>query len=101
MKLLEKTKVGSVGLANRVVMAPMTRNRSTAAGLVTKSMITYYEQRAGMGLIITEGVNISRQAIGSANTPGIYTEQQTESWKKVTEAVHKKGGKIFLQLWHT
>ncbi len=101
MKLLEKTKVGSVGLANRVVMAPMTRNRATTEGLVTKSMITYYEQRAGMGLIITEGVNISRQAIGSANTPGIYTEQQTESWKMVTEAVHKKGGKIFLQLWHT
>ena len=101
MKLLEKIKIGTLELNNRVAMAPMTRSRATGEGLVTKSTVTYYEQRATAGLIITEGVNISEQALGSPYTPGIFTVEQTESWKAVTEAVHAKGGKIFMQLWHT
>ncbi|MEK7433175.1 MAG: alkene reductase [Cyanobacteriota bacterium] len=101
MKLLEKIKIGSLELNNRVVMAPMTRSRAHKDGLVTDSTVTYYSQRATAGLIISEAVNISEQAIGSPFTPGIYTEKQIEAWKKVTSAVHEKGGKIFIQLWHT
>jgi N-ethylmaleimide reductase len=82
-------------------MAPMTRSRAHVEGLVTPSTVTYYRQRAGAGLIITEAVNISQQAIGSPFTPGIYTEAQVQAWTKVTEAVHEAGGKIFMQLWHT
>jgi N-ethylmaleimide reductase len=101
MKLLEKTKIGSIELKNRVVMAPMTRSRATAEGLVTKATVLYYKQRATAGLIISEGVNISEQALGSPYTPGIYSHAQIEAWRNVTEAVHAEGGKIFMQLWHT
>ncbi len=101
MKLLDKIKIGSLELNNRIAMAPMTRSRATSDGLVTKSTAVYYEQRASAGLIITEGVNISEQALGSPYTPGIFTAEQTDAWKPVTQAVHNKGGKIFMQLWHT
>ncbi len=101
MKLLEKTTIGGIEFKNKIAMAPMTRNRATDNGEATASMVKYYEQRASIGLIITEGVNISKLALGSPNTPGIYTPEQVESWKKVTQAVHAKGGKLFLQLWHT
>jgi N-ethylmaleimide reductase len=101
MHLLTPFERGPLQFKNRVVMAPMTRSRAHVEGLVTPSTVTYYRQRAGAGLIITEAVNISQQAIGSPFTPGIYTEAQVQAWTKVTKAVHEAGGKIFMQLWHT
>jgi N-ethylmaleimide reductase len=101
MKLLEKMKLGSHELQNAMAMAPMTRSRAHHLGEVTESTVTYYAQRASAGLLITEAVNISEDAIGSPFTPGLYTEAQIAAWKKVTDAVHEKGGKIFAQLWHT
>lgn len=86
---------------NRVVMAPMTRSRADNEELMATDLIAeYYTQRASAGLIITEGTQISQEAIGYINVPDIYTSKQIEGWKKVTHAVHEKGGKIFAQLWH-
>ncbi|WP_223241421.1 alkene reductase [Flammeovirga sp. EKP202] len=85
---------------NRIAMAPMTRARSKEGEVVTDLAPLYYSQRASAGLIITEGVPVSEEARGYAMTPGIYTQAQIEAWKKVTAAVHEKGGKIFIQLWH-
>ena len=87
-------------LANRVVMAPMTRSRAGEARIPNRIMATYYEQRAGAGLIITEATVVSEQGIGWLNSPGIYDDAQTHGWQRVVNAVHRKGGKIFLQLWH-
>ncbi|WP_299667318.1 alkene reductase [uncultured Polaribacter sp.] len=89
-------------LKNRVVMAPMTRSRANNEGNVPTDDLhgLYYEQRASAGLIITEGSQVSKEAVGYINTPGIYSKEQVEGWKKVTERVHKEGGKIFIQLWH-
>ena len=101
MKLLEKFTLGKQDLKNRMVMAPMTRCRATINGVVTDITVEYYSQRISAGLIITEATNISAQAIGSAYTPGIYTDEQILGWTKVVKAVHARGGKIFLQLWHT
>ncbi len=101
MKLLQAIKIGDLSLKNRMAMSPMTRARAKNDGTVNESTILYYTQRASAGLIISEGLNISEQAIGSPYTPGIYTKAQIESWKKVTDAVHKNGGTIFAQLWHT
>lgn len=93
--------MGDIKLLNRVVMAPMTRSRANnPENAPTDLMAKYYEQRASAGLIITEGSQISKRAVGYINTPGIYSTAQVEGWKKVTKAVHDKGGKIFLQLWH-
>lgn len=93
--------LGAIILNNRVVMAPMTRNRATAAHDVTPIMATYYAQRASAGLIITEGIAPSANGNGYARVPGLYTPAQVEGWKAVTAAVHEKGGKIFAQLMHT
>lgn len=101
MKLLETYKLGTNQLKNRMVLAPMTRSRASADGVIAPFTVKYYVQRATAGLIITEATNISEQAVGSPNTPGIYTNEQVEAWKKVTEAVHIEGGTIFMQLWHT
>jgi len=101
MKLLQSNKIGNSTLNNSIAMAPMTRARAESNGTVNDATLTYYTQRASAGLIISEGINISEQAIGSPFTPGIFTNDQIESWKKVTDSVHKKGGKIFAQLWHT
>ncbi|NGZ44760.1 alkene reductase [Cytophagaceae bacterium 50C-KIRBA] len=101
MKLLEAIKLGQDNLKNSMVMAPMTRSRATVDGLVGESTQVYYSQRASAGLIITEAINISKQALGSPLTPGIYTTEQIAAWKKVTQAVHEKGGVIYAQLWHT
>ena len=101
MKLLESIKLGQHTLTNSMAMAPMTRSRADINGVVGSSTVTYYEQRASAGLIITEAINISRQATGSPLTPGIYTSEQIEAWKKVTDAVHEKNGLIYAQLWHT
>lgn len=100
-KLLEPYKKGNLDLKNRVVMAPMTRNRTRNEERIPNELnVKYYEQRASAGLIITEGTHISPEAIGSLYVPDIYTEKQVEGWKKVTNAVHKKGAVIFAQLWH-
>lgn len=101
MKLLQPNKIGNITLSNSIAMAPMTRARAESNGTVNDTTVEYYKQRASAGLIISEGINISEQAIGSPFTPGIYTTKQIKSWKKVTDAVHEKGGKIFAQLWHT
>ncbi|RDV11527.1 alkene reductase [Pontibacter diazotrophicus] len=99
--LLKPIDLNGLELKNRVVMAPMTRSRADNEGNVPNElMVTYYTQRAGAGLIISEGSQISKQAVGYINTPGIYSQEQVEGWKKVTDAVHAEGGKIFLQLWH-
>lgn len=101
MKLLEKVVLGSQTLRNRLAMAPMTRSRADVNGIVSDLTVLYYTQRASAGLIISEAVNISQQALGSPFTPGIFTKEQIEAWKKVTQAVHDKGGVIYAQLWHT
>lgn len=98
-KLFEPFNLGSMTLANRIVMAPMTRTR-TVGDLADDLTALYYAQRATAGLIITEGMPISEEARGYLYTPGLYTDAQTLAWKKVTRAVHEKGGKIFAQLWH-
>ena len=99
--LLKEYTLGDIKLTNRLVMAPMTRSRSDNSGNVATDLIAqYYEQRASAGLIISEGSQISKKAVGYINTPGIYSDEQVAGWKKSTEAVHRKGGKIFIQLWH-
>lgn len=101
MKLLEPVVIRGHALRNRMAMAPMTRSRASFDGVVGPSTVTYYTQRSSAGLIITEGINISKQATGSPLTPGLYTREQVEAWKHVTKAVHDHGGVIFAQLWHT
>jgi N-ethylmaleimide reductase len=99
--LLKKYTMGPIELRNRIVMAPMTRSRADNPDHVpTDLMAEYYAQRASAGLIITEGSQISPMAVGYINTPGIHSKAQVEGWKKVAHAVHERGGKIFLQLWH-
>lgn len=101
MALLNPYKSEKLNLKNRVVMAPMTRGRANNGESEATDLIAeYYEQRASAGLIISEGTHISPNATGSVNIPGIYTQKQIEGWKKVTAAVHQKGGKIVAQLWH-
>jgi N-ethylmaleimide reductase len=91
---------GKHPLKNRVVMAPMTRSRTSPGDLPNASMATYYAQRAGAGLIVTEATDVSPRSKGYAWTPGIYTPGQTQGWRRVTDQVHRHGGTIFLQLWH-
>lgn len=98
--LFQPYKLGSLSLANRFVMAPLTRNRAGAGLVPSEFAATYYAQRASAGLIITEATQISPQAQGYQDTPGLYTQAQINGWRKVTDAVHAKGGKIFVQLWH-
>lgn len=93
--------LGNITLSNRIVMAPLTRNRA-ADGLVPgPHAAEYYAQRASAGLIVAEATQVSAQAQGYQDTPGIYTDEQVEGWRRVTDAVHAKGGHIFLQIWHT
>jgi N-ethylmaleimide reductase len=92
--------IGSLSLKNRLVMAPMTRNRAGEGNVPQDLNATYYAQRAGAGLLITEASQISPQGVGYPATPGIHSREQIEGWKKVTHAVHAKGGLIFIQLWH-
>ncbi|MGL5126240.1 MAG: alkene reductase [Fusobacteriaceae bacterium] len=100
MKIFDELKIGELNLKNRVLMAPMTRNRADSQGVLIQDAIEYYTQRAEAGLILTEATAISEEGYAYINTPGIFTETQMEIWKKVTSAVHEKGGKIFVQLWH-
>lgn len=98
--LLSPFRLRGLPLKNRVVMAPMTRSRAGRERLPNSLMAGYYAQRASAGLIITEATVISVQGIGWLNSPGIYTDEQAEAWKRVVAAVHAKGTPIFLQLWH-
>lgn len=100
LKLFSPIQVGSISLSNRAVMAPMTRSRATNNDTADALTAQYYQQRASAGLIITEGSQISVQGQGYLFTPGIYNQEQIEGWKLTTQAVHEKGGKIFIQLWH-
>ncbi|SDF98921.1 N-ethylmaleimide reductase [Pedobacter terrae] len=101
MKLLEKTQLGNLALKNSMVMAAMTRSRADMNGVVGDMTVQYYTQRTGAGLLFTEAIRISEEATGSPLTPGIFTAEQIEAWKKVTKAVHDNGGLIIAQLWHT
>lgn len=99
--LFDPITVGDVTLKNRVIMAPLTRMRSKQPGNIPHELnAKYYQQRASAGLIISEATQVSQQGQGYPGTPGIHSDDQVAGWKKVTEAVHGAGGKIFLQLWH-
>jgi N-ethylmaleimide reductase len=98
-KLFEPTKLGDISLANRIVMAPLTRNRSPNA-VPNELNVKYYAQRASAGLIITEATAITHQGQGYADVPGLYSKEALDGWKKVTDAVHANGGKIVVQMWH-
>jgi N-ethylmaleimide reductase len=91
---------GTVPMKNRIVMAPMTRTRTSDGDVPNELMATYYAQRAGAGLIVTEAADVAPSSKGYAMTPGIYTTAQQQGWLTVTEQVHRNGGTIFLQLWH-
>jgi len=93
-------RLGPLELPNRVVMAPMTRNRAGPGNVPTALNATYYAQRAGAGLIVSEATQVSPQGVGYPGTPGIHSAEQVAGWKLVTDAVHGAGGRIFLQLWH-
>jgi N-ethylmaleimide reductase len=99
--LLSPYALGSLELPNRMIMAPLTRGRAGQERLPNSLMAEYYVQRASAGLIISEATQISEQAAGWNQSPGIHTQAQVEGWQKITNAVHQAGGRIFLQLWHT
>lgn len=101
LNLFSRLKVGSSSLKNRLIMAPMTRNRAGAGNVPGEMNASYYRQRAGAGLIVSEATQISPQGQGYPNTPGIHSPEQVAGWRKVTDAVHEAEGKIFAQLWHT
>lgn len=99
--LFDRLRIGNIELANRILYAPMTRSRVNDEGVQPDFVKNYYAQRASAGLIITEATNISPMAKGYVRTPGIYSSEQIASWRRVAEAVHEKGGKIFMQIFHT
>ncbi|MCK1715684.1 MULTISPECIES: alkene reductase [unclassified Bradyrhizobium] len=98
--LFEPHTLGSLTLSNRIVMAPLTRNRAGPGFVPSDLAAEYYGQRASAGLLISEATQISQQGQGYQDTPGIYSQAQIDGWRTVTNAVHAKGGRIFLQLWH-
>jgi 2,4-dienoyl-CoA reductase-like NADH-dependent reductase (Old Yellow Enzyme family) len=99
--LFDPLKLGALDLPNRIIMAPLTRSRATPDGRVpTDLQVAYYRQRASAGLIISEATSVTAMGVGYAATPGIWSDEQTEGWKKVTRAVHQAGGRMVLQLWH-
>ena len=99
--ILDPLQLGNLKINNRIIMAPLTRMRSKQPGNIPWELnATYYAQRASAGFIITEATQVSQQAQGYPGTPGIHTKEQVQGWKLVTDAVHKKNGHIFLQLWH-
>lgn len=99
--MFDPLKVGALELPNRIIMAPLTRSRAVGGGRVPNAMMAeYYVQRASAGLILSEATAVTPMGVGYADTPGIWSDEQVEGWKLVTDAVHKAGGRIFLQLWH-
>jgi N-ethylmaleimide reductase len=100
-KLFEPFRLGPITLPNRFAMAPLTRNRAVPPGMVPSPLaVDYYGQRASAGLLITEASQVSQQGQGYQDTPGIYSKEQVAGWRQVTDRVHEKGGRIFIQLWH-
>src|SRR3954470_5389892 len=100
-KLFETYKLGPITLANRFVMAPLTRNRADPGTFVPGALAAdYYAQRASAGLLVTEASQVSQQGQGYQDTPGIYSKEQVAGWRKVTDRVHQRGGRIYIQLWH-
>lgn len=99
-RLYDPLKLGATELKNRILMAPLTRNRALPDGTPGTLAGEYYRQRASAGLIITEATQVSAMGKGYLNTPGIYTDTHVQAWKQITDAVHAEGGKIFVQLWH-
>jgi N-ethylmaleimide reductase len=99
-KLFEPYKLGPITLPNRLVMAPLTRNRALAGLVPNPLAVEYYGQRASAGLLVSEATQVSQQGQGYQDTPGIYSKEQVAGWRKVTDRVHERGGRIFLQLWH-
>jgi N-ethylmaleimide reductase len=97
--LFDPVQLGALHLPNRIVMAPLTRNRAPGA-VPTPLMAEYYAQRASAGLLVSEATAISHQGQGYADVPGLYGSEQLDGWKRVTQAVHARGGRIFVQLWH-
>jgi 2,4-dienoyl-CoA reductase-like NADH-dependent reductase (Old Yellow Enzyme family) len=98
--LFTPVKVGALTLPNRIIMAPLTRSRAGVSRMPNALMKEYYTQRAAAGLIISEATAVSPMGVGYADTPGIWSDEQVEGWKAITDSVHKAGGRIFLQLWH-
>ncbi|CAM2150164.1 alkene reductase [Paraburkholderia tropica] len=98
--LFDPIQIGDLTLPNRIIMAPLTRARANDVRLPNALMAKYYAERASAGLIISEATSVTPQGVGYAETPGIWSQEQVEGWKIVTEAVHAAGGRIFLQLWH-
>lgn len=98
--LFDPVQLGELTLPNRIIMAPLTRCRASAGRVPNELMVEYYTQRAGAGLILTEATIVMPMAAGYPDTPGIWSDEQIEGWKKVTASVHKAGGRIFMQLWH-
>jgi 2,4-dienoyl-CoA reductase-like NADH-dependent reductase (Old Yellow Enzyme family) len=98
--LFDPLQIGDLTLKNRIIMAPLTRQRAGEIRVPNALMARYYAERASAGLIISEATSVTPQGIGYADTPGIWSQEQVEGWKLVTSAVHAAGGKIFLQLWH-
>src|SRR5438874_4564303 len=99
-KLLEHYRLGPITLPNRFVMAPLTRNRAVEGLVPGPLAVEYYAQRASAGLLITEASQISLQGQGYQDTPGIYSKEQVAGWRKITDRVHARGGRIFIQIWH-
>ena len=98
--LFTPIEMGGTTLPNRVLMAPLTRNRAQSDGVPADMAITYYRQRATAGLILTEATQVSAMGKGYLDTPGIHTEEQAAKWREITDAVHAEGGRIYIQLWH-
>ena len=98
--IFQPLKIGNLNLPNRIIMAPLTRARASEGRVPNDLMALYYGQRASAGLIISEATSVDPMGVGYANTPGIWSLEQVEGWKKITKTVHEKGGRIFLQLWH-
>src|SRR5262249_12738385 len=93
-------KIGDLTLKNRIVMAPLTRARASKVRVPNALMVQYYAERASAGMILSEATSVTPQGVGYADTPGIWSDEQVEGWKRVTDAVHKAGCLIVLQLWH-
>jgi 2,4-dienoyl-CoA reductase-like NADH-dependent reductase (Old Yellow Enzyme family) len=98
--LLDPIQIGDLSLPNRIIMAPLTRCRAEPGRIPGELMVEYYRQRACAGMILSEATSVTPMGVGYPDTPGIWSEEQVAGWKKITDAVHAKGGKILLQLWH-